>query len=60
MKKSKIVFITIALMLIAYVVGVKIGRNQAIHNARLVEDNGETYVIGAADVMFSAVALIAS
>ena len=46
MEKSKIVLITIALMLIAYVVGVKIGRDQAIHNARLVEDNGETYVIG--------------
>ena len=46
MKKSKIVFITIVLMLIAYLVGVKIGRDQAIHNARLVEDDGETYVIG--------------
>lgn len=46
MKKSIIIFSTICLMLIAYIIGVKVGRNEAIHNAYLVSDDGDTYVIG--------------
>ena len=41
MKKSIIIFSAICLMLIAYIIGVK-----AIHNAYLVSDDGDTYVIG--------------
>ena len=44
MKKSIIIFSAICLMLIAYIIGVKVGRNEAIHNAYLVSDDGDTYV----------------
>lgn len=46
MKKSIIIFSAICLMFIAYIIGVKVGRNEAIHNARLVSNDGNTYVIG--------------
>ena len=46
MKKSAAILLIIAALVIGVVIGVKLGRNDAIRNARLVEDNGDTYVIG--------------
>lgn len=46
MKKSARIFIAIALAIITYIIGVYVGRNQAINSARLVSDDGDTYVIG--------------
>lgn len=47
MKKSKvlIIFSAICLMVIAYIIGVNVGRNEAIKNARLVEVNDDSYII---------------
>ena len=46
MKKSTAICAIIAALLLGLAIGNKMGRNDAIRNARLVEDNGDTYVIG--------------
>lgn len=46
MKKSTAICTIIAALLLGLAIGNKMGRNDAIRNARLVKDNGDTYVIG--------------
>ena len=45
MKKSTAIFLILLSIVVPLAIGIKIGRNQAIKNARLVHDDGETYVI---------------
>lgn len=46
MKKSTAICAIIAALLLGLAIGNKMGRNDAIRNARLVEGNGDAYVIG--------------